>query len=90
VVAAPYHRLEKGILANDAILRGTPAEALLKLRALGVDYVALCADRPTGERSSKRQFLAPPAARQRAAQFLDELELPQGRPSESGKLCRAP
>ena len=46
VVAAPYHRLEKGILANHAIMHGTPEQALPQLRALGVDYVALCADRP--------------------------------------------
>ncbi len=47
VVAAPYHRLEKSILANRAILSGTPAEALRQLQALGVDYVALCANGAT-------------------------------------------
>ena len=46
VVAAPYHRLEQGILANHAIVDGTPEQALRTLAALGVDYVALCADRP--------------------------------------------
>jgi hypothetical protein len=43
VVAAPYHRLETAILANRAILRGQPEEAQRRLRALGVDYVVLCA-----------------------------------------------
>jgi hypothetical protein len=47
VVAAPYHRLEKAILANRAILKGPPGEARHQLHALGVDYVALCADRVT-------------------------------------------
>ena len=47
VVAAPYHRLEGGIPAIYAIGDGTPEQALRHLRALGVDYVALCADRPT-------------------------------------------
>ena len=36
--------LDKGILANHAILKGTPADALVRLRALGADYVALCAE----------------------------------------------
>src|SRR5207247_9008889 len=53
VVAAPYHRLEQGILANHAILRGTPDQALPQLHALGVSYVALCADRPAGERPKR-------------------------------------
>ena len=44
VVAAPYHRLDKAILANHAILQGTPEEALPRLGALGVSYMALCAD----------------------------------------------
>ena len=47
VVAAPYHRLEKAILANRAILNGTPAEARRQLQALGVDYVALCTNGAT-------------------------------------------
>jgi hypothetical protein len=52
VVAAPYHRLEQGILANHAITHGTPEQARRTLQALGVDYVALCADRPI-DRSSE-------------------------------------
>jgi hypothetical protein len=42
VVAAPYHRLNQGILANHAILEAPPARAEATMRALGVDYVALC------------------------------------------------
>ena len=42
VVAAPYHRLDKGILANHAILHGTPEEAERTARSLGVSYIALC------------------------------------------------
>ena len=64
VVAAPYHRLEKGILANHAILRGTPDQALPQLRALGVSYVALV--RRSRDRR-ERSIPARPAARQRAA-----------------------
>src|SRR5262245_34444517 len=47
VVAAPYHRLDKGILANHAILYGTPDQAMPLLRNLGVGYVVLCTDHPT-------------------------------------------
>jgi hypothetical protein len=54
VVAAPYHRLEKGILANHAILSGRPEQAPQRLDALGVDYVALCADRWQGSDQSAR------------------------------------
>src|SRR5204862_3418414 len=46
VVAAPYHRLEQGILANHAIMQGTPEQAGRTLEALRVDYVALCAEQP--------------------------------------------
>jgi hypothetical protein len=42
VVAAPYHRLNQGILANHAILEASRAQAEATMRALGVDYIALC------------------------------------------------
>lgn len=45
VVAAPYHRLEAGILAGNAIINGAPEEARRRIGALGVTYVTLCADR---------------------------------------------
>jgi hypothetical protein len=86
VVAAPYHRLDKGILANDAILRGTPDQAMLYLRSLGVSYVALCTDRPMrgSEKSLQSQLLggeSPP--------LLHELDLPQGTPIRVWKVAPA-
>jgi hypothetical protein len=56
VVAAPYHRLEKSILANYAIMQGSPDKSVKEARALGVDYLALCnrparGDIPTGLRA---------------------------------------
>jgi len=42
VVAAPYHRLEAGILANHAILTTPPDQAIQEIRRLGVNYVAVC------------------------------------------------
>jgi hypothetical protein len=76
VVAAPYHRLETSIPAIYAIMQATPPEALIHLRALGVDYVALCRDpakdaapRPADE-SAPRSL----RARLRADQRVDGLE----------------
>jgi hypothetical protein len=56
VVAAPYHRLEKSILANHAIMQGSPDKSVKEARVLGVDYLALCnrparGDIPTGLRA---------------------------------------
>jgi len=56
VLAAPYHRLEKSILANHAIMEGPPDKSIKEARALGVDYVALCnapsrGDIPSGLRA---------------------------------------
>jgi hypothetical protein len=42
VVTAPYHRLDKGILAGHAILHGTPEEAERVVRSVGVSYLVLC------------------------------------------------
>jgi hypothetical protein len=56
VVAAPYHRLEKSILTDHAILEGSPDKSVKDARVLGVDYLALCnrpsrSDIPTGLRA---------------------------------------
>jgi hypothetical protein len=77
VVAAPYHRLDKGILATHAILEGPAGEARQRMRQLGVDLVALCA--VPGQRST------PGSLRGRllaglGADFLQELDLPAARP----------
>ena len=79
VVAAPYHRLEQGILANQAIMDGTPEQALRTIEALGVHYVALCAE-PPGDKGSKSDGRAP-SLRARLLDggrlaFLRELALP--------------
>ncbi len=84
VVAAPYHRLDKGILANDAILHSTPDQARPQLRSLGVSYVVLCADRPVrGNDNSLRARLVgnePP-------EFLRELDLSPGTPIRVWKVA---
>ena len=79
VVAAPYHRLEGGILANHAIVDGTPEQALRRIEALGVGYVALCADRPAGTGSSREGPATTLSARLLDGDrfgFLQELDLP--------------
>jgi len=84
VVAAPYHRLDKGILANHAILAGTPEEAMPHLRGLGVSYVMLCADRSIrgNDRSLRALLLGgkPP-------QFLHQVQLPPGTPIQVWKVA---
>ena len=86
VVAAPYHRLDKGILANEAILLGSPEQAMPHLRDLGVSYVVLCADRPTrGTDNALRTQLL----RGEAPQFLTGFDLPQGTPIRVWKVTSA-
>jgi hypothetical protein len=78
VVAAPYHRLDKSILANHAILHNIPQRGLAEARALGVRYVALCADFPdarAGSGALRSELLAG-----RRIDGLDELAMPAGTP----------
>ena len=42
VVTAPYHRMQRGILDGDRILRSKPDEAMALIDLRRVDYVALC------------------------------------------------
>lgn len=42
VVTAPYHRMQRGILDGDRMLRGTPKEAFAVMDLRRVDYVAVC------------------------------------------------
>ena len=80
VVAAPYHRLDRGILANHAILDGPIEQGQRMLAKLGVDYVALCADRSAGAGTDKP---APASLRQRLLSgvppgFARELDVSTG------------
>ena len=42
VVTAPYHRMQRGIVDGDRILRSKPDDALALIDLRRVDYVALC------------------------------------------------
>lgn len=42
VVAAPYHRMQRGIIDGETMMNGEPEEALRLMRARGVDYVVDC------------------------------------------------
>jgi hypothetical protein len=46
VLAAPYHRLSKGIVNAHRVLAGPPAEARAAVLEAGVKYVAVCGPRP--------------------------------------------
>ena len=72
VVAAPYHRLDKGIIANQAILEGAPLRAQQQMQALGVGYVALCA--VPGQRTAPGSLRARLLANE-PVPFLRELDV---------------
>lgn len=57
VLAAPYHRLDQGILANAAIRRGTADEALARMTQLRIDYFATCATQKAATPGSLRAQL---------------------------------
>jgi hypothetical protein len=78
VVAAPYHRLEKSILANQSILAGAPALALAQLTALGVDYVVLCAETPRRQSTSEGTSLKARLLGGEALGALHEVPAPAG------------
>ncbi len=42
VVTAPYHRMQRGILDGDRMLRSAPAAALAAMEARGVELVVVC------------------------------------------------
>ncbi len=46
VLAAPYHRADRAILENQAVLMAEPVAARRQLYALGADYVMLCMLKP--------------------------------------------
>lgn len=76
VVAAPYHRLAQGILADRAILEGASREGLAAARALGVGYVALCADMPDAR--PERDALRSDLLAGRRVDGLEEVPMPAG------------
>lgn len=53
VVAAPYHRLDKGILAIDAIMKSRPEDARTVVTSLGVRYIATCAEAASTENATR-------------------------------------
>ena len=46
VIAAPYHRMQRGILDGHHMLRAAPEEALAAMEARGIDYVLICTASP--------------------------------------------
>jgi hypothetical protein len=46
VLAAPYHRADRAIIENQAILAAQPAEARQRLAAISADYLLLCLPKP--------------------------------------------
>jgi len=75
VVAAPYHRLEKAILTNRAILSGPIDQARRELQALGVDYVVLCARPSVQTPLSAQSGIRPRLLAGAPIHFLQEVPL---------------
>ena len=70
VVAGPYHRLDKSIIATHSIMTATPAEAEAKLRALGADYVVVCVKKPADDATPGNTE----ASETKPADFADHLQ----------------
>lgn len=82
-LAAPYHRIDRALIANQAILAAEPAAAHDLLRKVGADYLVLCMPKTTGTVFAAGGPIDMPAAgleaRLKAGQsmeFLDLLTLP--------------
>jgi len=77
VVAAPYHRLNSEILANDALLASRPEDARRDIEQLGVSYIALCQDVSAGRRRvlerTAAQSLRARLLRNEPVEYLHEL-----------------
>jgi hypothetical protein len=73
MLAAPYHRIDQAIIANEAILAAEPAKAKELLDKVGADYLVLCLSE---NRSSKEapQAGASIETRLRAGLSIDYLE----------------
>jgi hypothetical protein len=84
VVAAPYHRLDKGILAAHAILEGPSGQALARLEALGVDYLALCA--VPGQSSTPGSLRGRLLAGE-GVDFLEALDIPAAHPIRAWRVA---
>jgi hypothetical protein len=94
VVAAPYHRLDKGILAAHAILNARADDGAKELAALGVDYVVLCAE--TGKAvldpgaGGVSESLRARLRRGESVSYLQEIPLPAGTPIKAWRVLSPP
>ena len=73
VVAAPYHRIPKGIIAMDTILSAEPAKVQATVHALGVRYIALCIARHQAEEGTARKGFRDRLLASETLPWLEEL-----------------
>jgi hypothetical protein len=81
VIAAPYHRSEAGMIAQFRIaLAADASEAETRLRALGADYLVVCASDPEyeGQEELERGFVYRLAQGEAAPPFLDRVGPTEG------------
>lgn len=84
-LAAPYHRLDRGILATHVLLEGPPEQAKKQIDTLAVDYIALCAVQ--GQKATSGSLRALLLAGQ-AVPFLEEAKLQAGGPVRFWRVVR--
>jgi hypothetical protein len=75
VLAAPYHRIDQSILALNEIMTATPEVAEAKLRAIGADYVVLCAKPAKDPKAEKDRTFAGVLRRGEAPGYLTPILL---------------
>jgi hypothetical protein len=94
VVAAPYHRLDKGILAQQALFNAKPDEAEKLLDAMGVDYIVLCANagmaQPRAEAGETSDGLRARLLRGEGVSYLQEIPRPVDISIKVWRVRRAP
>ncbi len=91
VVAAPYHRLDKAIVATHEILFGSEVEAERRLAALGVTYVAICDGlTPPADKADPGKGLYGALAQGRPPAYLEPVALSGDTPLKVWRLRPLP
>jgi hypothetical protein len=88
VIAAPYHRIDRAILAADRIQKAAPADAEAALRAAGATYVYECVIKPADPANATTATAKAPAPITFQSQlkagatfsFLESVALPNAPP----------
>jgi hypothetical protein len=75
VLAAPYHRIDRSILALYDILKASPEAAQAKLKTVGANYVVLCAKPPKDSTAEPDETFAGQLRRGTRLDYLAPIDL---------------